>query len=165
MGTHRLRYQGTELTVTVKKSDGRFVVTVDGQEVIVTKKGDGYVVVNGSSAYQGDAAISKSRAFVTLDSQLIEFELAGADAVSSGSDGGQSGEKDKLRAPMPGKIVKILVKIGVAVTTKQALVVIESMKMENQLLSPSDGIVKAVHFKAGDQVDADAVIIELEVDE
>ncbi len=163
MAIHRLRYRDSEKTVTVKKVDGVFEVSVDGCEVTVTKKGAGYVVSDGSRECFGEAAQGKSRLFVTLDSRLMEFDLVGADSVSSGGDSSHAGEQDKLRAPMPGKIVKILVEQGAIVKAKQPLVVIESMKMENQLLSPSAGVIKAIHFDPGEQVDTDEVIVELDI--
>ncbi len=163
MATHRLRYQDCEITASVKKTDSGFVVVIDDKEITISRKGDCYSITNGADVCYGDVAVGKSRVFTSIDNQLIEFELAGADSVSSAGDSGHAGEKDKLRAPMPGKIVKILVKAGDTVKAKQALAVIESMKMENQLLSPSAGEVKAIHFGPGEQVDTDEVIIELEV--
>jgi biotin carboxyl carrier protein len=164
MATHFLRYHDREITASVKKTETGFVVLVDGSEVTVISKGDGYELSDGARSCLGVAAVGKSRVYTSLDKRLIEFELAGADSVSSAGDSGQAGEKDKLRAPMPGKIVKILVKQGETVSAKQPLAVIESMKMENQLLSPSTGEVKAIHFRAGEQVDAEEVIVELVVE-
>ena len=54
---------------------------------------------------------------------------------------------------------------GDTVEVKQALVIVEAMKMENQVLSRANGVVKAVNFKAGDQVDTENPIIELELEE
>jgi len=82
-----------------------------------------------------------------------------------GGGAGSVGEKDKVYAPMPGKVVKLLVKEGDEVTKKQPLVIVEAMKMENQVNSPSDGKVKKINFADGDQVDTDTPIIELDIDE
>ena len=59
-----------------------------------------------------------------------------------------------MTAPMPGKIVKVLVKPGDAVAARQGLVVIEAMKMENELRATRAGRVKDVHVAEGDLVDA-----------
>ena len=58
-----------------------------------------------------------------------------------------------IRANMPGKIVKILVKIGDDVKAGQALLVLEAMKMENELLSPQDGKISAIHVQSGQSVE------------
>ncbi len=62
---------------------------------------------------------------------------------------------------MPGKVVKILVKEGDKVTARQPLVIVESMKMENEIKSPTDGKVKSIHFGPGDLVKPGQPIIKL----
>jgi len=70
-----------------------------------------------------------------------------------------------ISSPMPGKIVKILVRKGDKVEKGQGLVIVEAMKMENEIRSPSAGVVKKINFKEGDLVDAAETIIELEFEE
>jgi biotin carboxyl carrier protein len=67
----------------------------------------------------------------------------------------------EIRAPMPGKIVKILVKAGDAVTSGQGLLVIEAMKMENELRAPRDGTVEKVLRAEGQAVDGQEVLVVL----
>jgi len=71
------------------------------------------------------------------------------------------GAKDEVSTPMPGKIVKILVAVGDKVTVKQALVIVESMKMENKIVSPVDGEIKSIHYSDGDLVEPGQAIIKL----
>ena len=65
-----------------------------------------------------------------------------------------------LRAPMPGRIVRVNVSEGDTVSRGDALVVLESMKMENTLSSSLDGIVKAVHVSADDSVQQGQTLVE-----
>jgi biotin carboxyl carrier protein len=67
----------------------------------------------------------------------------------------------EIRAPMPGKIVKMLVKPGDAVTSGQGLLVIEAMKMENELRAPRDGTVEKVLRAEGQAVDGQDVLVVL----
>jgi biotin carboxyl carrier protein len=62
---------------------------------------------------------------------------------------------------MPGKVVKVLVAAGDAVTAGQPLVVVEAMKMETTLAAEIDGTVKSVNASTGDTVDAGAVLVEI----
>jgi biotin carboxyl carrier protein len=62
-------------------------------------------------------------------------------------------------APMPGRIVKVLVEPGDVVEPRQGLVVIEAMKMENELRAPQPGTVTEVRVQAGMSVDAHAVLV------
>lgn len=57
-----------------------------------------------------------------------------------------------VSAPMPGKILKVLVQPGAQVKNGQNIMVLEAMKMENEILSPSDGVVREVKVKEGDNV-------------
>ncbi len=67
-----------------------------------------------------------------------------------------------LKAPMPGLIVRINAQVGDRVQANQGLVVMEAMKMENELRVQSAGTVKAVHVSAGMAVDKGTVLVELE---
>jgi biotin carboxyl carrier protein len=67
----------------------------------------------------------------------------------------------EITAPMPGKVLKILVKEGDTVAIGQPLVVIEAMKMETSLAAESPAIVKRIHVEPGQMIDHGAVLIEL----
>ena len=72
------------------------------------------------------------------------------------------GESDanagRLTAMMPGRVVKVMAKVGDSVKKGQALIIMEAMKMEHTIVSPKDGIVERVAFKENDLVPADAVL-------
>ncbi len=65
-------------------------------------------------------------------------------------------------APMPGLIVRVHVAVGEAVEAGQPVVVMEAMKMENELRAPAAGTVKAVHASPGKAVEKGAVLVEME---
>ena len=71
--------------------------------------------------------------------------------------GGDSGAR-RFLAPMPGKIIKVLVKRGDFVEARQAVVIVEAMKMENELRSPKAGTVSDVRVTEGASVEAGAVL-------
>ena len=65
----------------------------------------------------------------------------------------------RITAPMPGKIVRVLVKTGDAVRARQPLVVVEAMKMENELRAARDGVIGDVQAREGQSVDAGALLV------
>jgi len=67
----------------------------------------------------------------------------------------------ELTAPMPGKILKVLVGQGDQVKKGDALMVLEAMKMEHKIVSPFDGEVGRVFFKEGERVGQDAELLEI----
>ena len=77
---------------------------------------------------------------------------------------GSSGTEDEggLIAPMPGKVLEVLVAQGDVVQAGTPLMVLEAMKMEHRIVAAADGTVVAVHYEAGDQVAQGAVLLDLE---
>jgi biotin carboxyl carrier protein len=78
-----------------------------------------------------------------------------------GATGGPAGPY-RIVAPMPGKIVKLLVKTGDRVQPRQGIVVVEAMKMENELRSQKAGTVSEVRVKEGALVEAGAILVIVE---
>ena len=62
---------------------------------------------------------------------------------------------------MPGVVVELLVEVGEAVAEGQPLLILEAMKMQNEIGAPGDGIVKALHTSAGDAVGAGDKLVTL----
>jgi biotin carboxyl carrier protein len=77
------------------------------------------------------------------------------------SDAGGAGPQ-KISAPMPGKVVRILAQTGEKVEAGQGVVIIEAMKMQNELKSPKKGAVKRIHAAEGALVEAGQVLAEIE---
>jgi len=67
-----------------------------------------------------------------------------------------------IKAPMPGRVVRVLVSVGEHVRARQGVVVVEAMKMENELRAPRDGTVKEVVVAAGAAVESGAVLVVIE---
>jgi len=78
----------------------------------------------------------------------------------SGQD--EEARRGSLAAPMPGRIVQVMSRPGEAVKKGQALLILEAMKMEHTVTAPADGIVKEIHFAAGEQVLEGAELVTLE---
>lgn len=67
-----------------------------------------------------------------------------------------------VKAPMPGLVLKVMVKVGDAIAKGDNLVILEAMKMENVLQAEGDGVVKSIEVNKGDTVDKTQVLIEME---
>jgi biotin carboxyl carrier protein len=73
-------------------------------------------------------------------------------------------EQESLKAPMPGKIIDVLVREGTNVLRGEPVVILEAMKMQNEIQSPVNGKVIKVSVKANDNVMKDDVLIEIKVE-
>jgi 3-methylcrotonyl-CoA carboxylase alpha subunit len=82
-------------------------------------------------------------------------------AASSGEDP----TAGRLTAPMPGRITQLMVEPGMSVRRGQPLMILEAMKMEHTVAAPADGVVEAVRFSAGDQVEEGAELVAFAVAE
>ncbi|MCK5058297.1 MAG: biotin/lipoyl-binding protein [Candidatus Aminicenantes bacterium] len=67
-----------------------------------------------------------------------------------------------IKTSMPGKVVKVLVKEGETVKSGAGIIIIEAMKMENEIQCRNSGVVKTIHVAAGQTVESDAALIEIE---
>jgi biotin carboxyl carrier protein len=73
-------------------------------------------------------------------------------------------EQQLLKAPMPGKIIDVLVREGSPVLRGEPVVILEAMKMQNEIQSPVNGTVKSVTVKANTNVMKDDVLVEIKVE-
>ncbi|HUH12634.1 MAG TPA: biotin/lipoyl-containing protein [Longimicrobiales bacterium] len=102
-----------------------------------------------------------------LDGRRLEAEVVDertrAIREMTGAGAGPKGPRP-VRAPMPGMVVRIEVEVGQNVAAGQGVVIIEAMKMENELKAEGGGIVAAVHARAGHAVEKGAVLVEFEAE-
>lgn len=163
MGSHELIFNSEKVTAVVSSEGDQFSVTVDGKLIELRRIGPGlFGYLSGNKRSVLAAVRHKGVCYLDIDSIQIEMSEPGSEDFTGGSADLHAGQKDKIFAPMPGKIVKIMVAVGEAVEIKQPMVIVEAMKMENQVNSRAKGTVRAIHFKAGDQVDTERPIIELD---
>jgi biotin carboxyl carrier protein len=150
----------TRFRVDVRARSGRYAVTVDEQtlELDLVDIGAHWasLLVDGRSheiAFErGPGGLRVQLAAgsftVTLAAGAHETQAAAAQAVGP----------QRITAPMPGRIVQVLVRPGEPVTAGQSLVVIEAMKMENELRAPRSGQISAVVVSQGAAVEAGALL-------
>ena len=118
-----------------------YTITVNGNVYDVT-------VEEGNSVAAAPAAAPKAAA--------AKKAAPAPKAANVGTQGGV-----KVNAPMPGKILGVKVSAGQAVKKGEVLIVLEAMKMENEIVAPSDGTVASINASVGEQVEAGAVLATL----
>ena len=120
-------------------------------------------VLSGSRSRLLIVARDKDRRYVWLEgcTYVIQIGTEERRLADKGEDRAQKG-KSIITAPMPGKVVKVNVTEKEAVRKNQTLVIVEAMKMENEIKSPLEGFVKKIHVSAGDLVDSEKPLLELE---
>jgi biotin carboxyl carrier protein len=74
----------------------------------------------------------------------------------------QANKVEAVTAPMPGKIIELLVEEGTPVKEGEAILILEAMKMQNEIIAQVSGKVKKIHIKPGDSVTKDDLLLEIE---
>ena len=158
---------GRTRAVEISRNEDTFLVSIDGRqhEVDVKVINGVWSMLVGTPARSYEVAFSPSGGGMTVYVDGVPVEVSinrmrrpGATAASNPSDGGPQ----RLTAPMPGKIVKLLVKPGDKVQPRQGLIVVEAMKMENELRARAAGTVSEVRVREGASVEAGAILVILE---
>ena len=93
------------------------------------------------------------------------FEIDLIDPKRLRGVGGGTGDADgiaEIKTAMPGKVVRVLVEVGDEVQKGEGIIVVEAMKMQNEMKSPKDGIVKDIRFNEGETVNAGDILIIIE---
>ena len=83
---------------------------------------------------------------------------AAAPAAAPAAASAKAGEGEKITSPMPGNILSVNVKVGDAVKKGQVLMILEAMKMENEIMAGADGTVTSVAVQSGATVEAGALL-------
>ncbi len=158
------------LTVNVEISEDSngLHVRVDGKPMDISVEADRsfskLLMLLDSRAYDTEVFRDNGRTSVFLlgrrfdcvveDERLATIrEVAGAAAVGSGSE---------VRAPMPGLVVRIVKGVGEKVKRGESIIIVEAMKMENELPASDDGVIKEVRVEVGQAVDKGDLLITLE---
>jgi biotin carboxyl carrier protein len=164
-------------TVGVVRKGGLLHVDLDGQLHVVDARRVNESIVSMLVQRDGAAVPSRSidAAFATgteagdfdvhLDGRTIPVQIrpAGSFGRQKKAGAGATGTgPQRVVSPMPGKVVRVLVKSGDQVTARQGLVVVEAMKMENELRAARDGRVRDVSVAEGQSVDAGTVLLIVE---
>jgi len=170
--TFEIDINGRTRSVSIERGEpGRFTVTVDGthHQVDAVRVGahglslllDG--TDRASREVQVTPATVRGELLVTLAGRTVAATVNGRRTGRAGADGGAGGQGDlAVLAPMPGRVLRVLVSVGDEVAARQGVVVVEAMKMENELRSPKAGRIKEVSVAAGTLVEAGRVLLVVE---
>ena len=167
-----MNYIGTigekEVKVTVREMGvARYSVTIDGQEHLVDAhhvQSSVWSVLYGDASFEVDVQGKKDEEFeVLIAGDCYKFTLMNEQRKALMRSGGKGAAgKAMVASPMPGKVVKLLVSVGEEVKADQGVIVVEAMKMENELKAAVTGTVKEIFVKEGEVVESGAKLLLVE---
>jgi biotin carboxyl carrier protein len=155
--------RGTPRIIEIEKHDGVWRIVLDGKridaDVSEVEPGVFSVLLNGES--HEVRVTPQADGTLTLQTGHHEFgaEVFDPRAWRGRRHAGVEAEgRQQITAPMPGKVVRVLVQTGDKVEAGQGLIVVEAMKMQNEIRSPKSGTVERLAAKEGQPVDAGEVL-------
>ena len=170
--TFEVDVNGRNRVVSVERAGaGRYRVVVDGRPHDVDAARVGSfglsLLLDGGSGVSREVEVAPAggpgEMLVRIDGRIVAATVNGRRTGRGAADGGTLARGvQSVVAPMPGRVVRVLVAAGDAVTARQPVVVVEAMKMENELRSPKAGRVKDVEVAEGASVEAGRVLIVIE---
>ena len=171
--TFEVEVNGRTRSVSIERAAGpdRYRVTIDGNTTLVDAQRTGQFGLSLLVPDDTHGGVRVSLAPGSTPGELLAY-LAGrmvpvvvngrrTGRAAADTGAGAHGEQQVV-APMPGRVVRVLVAPGDAVDARQPVVVVEAMKMENELRSPKTGRVKEVTVAAGASVEAGRVLVVIE---
>ncbi len=149
---HEFRIDGEIVEVTVAKQGDNWVLSGNSANILT----DGRIKVkmsDGTIHYAYSAKVGDTW-WVHLSGHIFCIERIEPGATNDQGDA-------SLSAPMPGKILQVLVKEGQKVEAGQPLMILEAMKMEHRIMASEEGIISSIFFSEGDQVQQGIPLLEL----
>lgn len=168
--TFEIEIDGRARAVSVERAgDGRYRVVVDGRAHLVDAARAGEYGLSllldaegASRDVQVGPAEGTGELLAVLDGRTIAVTVNGRRSRRRGGDAaGSAAGEAAVVAPMPGRVVRLLVSPGDEVGARQPVVVVEAMKMENELRAPRAGTVKDIAVQAGASVEAGRVLVTI----
>ena len=159
---------GERHELSIKHGETRLAAEIDGRryELEAREIGAGvYLLIADGRVYECRVGRRVRERFdVHIGNNLYAITLADPKRLRGAqASGAQAGEGSaQIVAPMPGKVVRVLVSLGAQVEVGDGLVIVEAMKMQNEMKSPKTGKVTALHAEVGATVNAGDVLVIVE---
>ena len=157
-----------ELTVRVEPDSGQWRVHIDGRELLVDAvrvKGQTWSLIIGGRSYLVDVDDTKSPPVLHTHQAATSILLESAQrkrlAEQIGGAGGGKAKGETIKAPIAGRVVKLLCEVGDVIEPGQGVIVLEAMKMENEIKSERGGVVSAIHVEAAQSVETNGKLLVL----
>ncbi len=177
-GEFKITLDGVEYPVVVETAQGSsWTIVVNGRSFKVELEGDDTVLVDGITydvTVDGEMVRADDASYTMEVSGLSVGRAAPGAKLTSGAVAEPAAAKltsrsveaaeyaGAITAIMPGQVTRIMVEEGQKVREGEAVCVLEAMKMENELRTDREGVVKAVHVRPGENVEKDQVLVEVE---
>lgn len=163
--TYEIAIDGKSYRLDLNQAEGRWSCRVDGREIevdAVLARPNVLSVRIGNQAYEVKCERVGGETHIWVGSQRFAAEVRDPRSLRSRTRAADDHGPRKLTAPMPGKVVRILLSQGTAVEAGSGVLVVEAMKMQNEVKSPKKGTIQKILVSEGAAVNAGDVLAIVE---
>lgn len=163
--TYEIAIDGRSYRLDLSHAEGRWSCRVDGSEIevdTVLARPNVLSVRLGNRAYEVKCERVGSDTHIWVGSRRFAAEVRDPRSLRSRAHAADDHGPKKLTAPMPGKVVRILLSQGTAVEAGAGVLVVEAMKMQNEVKSPKKGTIQKIMVSEGAAVNAGDVLAIVE---
>jgi biotin carboxyl carrier protein len=157
-----IQLRGVKKTVEIRSNNGKLQFFINGRalQADAVQNAEGiYSILLGGQSFEARIETRGPYLAVNVDGREFIAEIRDPRRFMHGRTGAVEAEgKQQVLAPMPGKIVRVLAAAGEAIESNKGLVVIEAMKMQNEVRSPKSGIVELMLVVEGQAVGSGDVL-------
>lgn len=151
-----------------KIQNGEYSISIDGvtysAKILHKNKSELTLLINESEIVNLNIIRSGNKCAVGIYGKHFEFDLLRGSPEANVGNIANLAQSNEVIAPMPGKIVEILVKVGSKISAGEPVCIIEAMKMQNELTAPIDGTVAEIFALNGTVVEANTLLIKISAD-
>jgi biotin carboxyl carrier protein len=166
-----VKIESQEKRVNIEENQGTYVVEIDGKKCSVDCRTAGHTdylsLIIDNKSYLVESAplkVDEGKYYANVSGRRYNIDVLDERLLATRQAGVLSRDNGPyvLKSPMPGLIVDVRVKPGDVVRVGSAVVIMEAMKMQNELLSEANGIVRSVNVKSRDTVESQTPLVEIE---
>jgi biotin carboxyl carrier protein len=163
--TYEIQVDGKNYRLELKRVDGRWESRLDGRDIpldAMLARRDVLSIIIGGKAYEIKRERTATEMHLWVGPRRYDVQLRDPRSLRGRASADDGKGPRKLIAPMPGKVVRVLLKEQSQVEAGQGVVVVEAMKMQNEIKSPKNGIVRKIVAAEGAAVNAGDVLAVVE---
>jgi biotin carboxyl carrier protein len=158
-GELSLRRNGDSCSFTYESEAGE---RIEREASVIEVEPGIYSILAGATSYEVKVVAAPSGFYVDLSGERSVVEVQDPRSASRRGATGIHDGRQSVSAPMPGRVVRVLVNEGAEVQAGEGLMVVEAMKMQNEMKAPKNGRVVSVKASEGDTVAAGEVLVTIE---
>ena len=154
--------------VTVSEQSDRLFAEIDGREyeLEIVQPEIGQISLRFENGRKVEARVSldaEGRSVVWINGRSIEIELIDPKKLrGSSTSGAETAGVADIKTAMPGKVVRLIAAVGDTVEKGDGVIVVEAMKMQNEIKAPKNGTITSIRVSEGDTVNAGQILLSIE---